>query len=220
MVHTNIFLIYAKTCGRFRKTRGVESACRSIVIDVTDTYSLEDKIKEASTYFDKPMSILVNSAGKITSKGLLDMEEADWNNVFDANAKGTYFMSQKFAKYMIENNIKGHILNVSSSSSLRPGWSPYQISKWTVTGITKGLADTLLPYGIVVNAIAPGPVATPMLGKSDYSNIYNAVTPAGRYAMPQEIAELAAFMVSDKGNLIVGDTFYITGGSGVISLHK
>ena len=83
-----------------------------------------------------------------------------------------------------------------------------------------GLADTLLPHGIIVNAIAPGPTATPMLGKNKDESLYLGQCPAGRYAHPTEIASLAVFMVSDLGNLIVGDTFYITGGSGTISYHR
>ena len=129
-------------------------------------------------------------------------------------------MCQAMGKYMIDHKLKGHILNVSSASALRPAWTPYEISKWGVRGFTKGLADTMLPYGIIVNAIAPGPVATPMLGVQEGDSIYNGVNPSGRYAMPSEIAALAVFMVSDFGNLIVGDTFYMTGGSGTISLHK
>ena len=81
------------------------------------------------------------------------------------------------------------------------------------------MADKLLPYGIIVNAIAPGPVATAMLSKHEGDSIYHENCPAGRYAMPSEIAALATFMVSDMGELIVGDTFYMTGGSGTITLH-
>ena len=83
-----------------------------------------------------------------------------------------------------------------------------------------GLADILLPYGIVVNAIAPGPVATPMLGRNEGDPIDNLSMVSGRYSMPCEIANLAVFMVSDMGDMIVGDTYYITGGSGIISLHR
>jgi len=82
-----------------------------------------------------------------------------------------------------------------------------------------GLADILLPHGIIVNAIAPGPVATPILGKKEGDSINNVNSVSGRYSTPQEIANLAIFMVSDMGNMIVGDTYYITGGSGIISLH-
>ncbi|HCX93562.1 MAG TPA: oxidoreductase, partial [Lachnospiraceae bacterium] len=77
----------------------------------------------------------------------------------------------------------------------------------------------LLPYGIVVNAIAPGPTATPMLGKTAGSSISEPNNPSKRYAMPEEIASMAVYMVSDAGRMIVGDTVYMTGGSGTITLH-
>lgn len=147
------------------------------------------------------------------------MDEEEYDAIMDTNAKGTFFMSQAVGKWMIEKSIKGHILNVTSSSALRPAWTPYQMSKWAVTGLTKGLADLMIPHGIVVNAIAPGPTATPMLGKNEDDSIYEPYTPAGRYAMPEEIASLALFMVSGAGNMIVGDTVYMTGGSGTITLH-
>ena len=121
---------------------------------------------------------------------------------------------------MIDNKIQGHILNISSSSALRPAWTPYQMSKWSIRGFTQGLADTLLPYGIVVNAIGPGQTATKMLGMEENDSIYNATNPVGRYAMPEEIANLALLMVGKTGDLIIGETFYITGGSGSISMHR
>lgn len=191
-----------------------------IVINVTDVDSMPEKVRLAA---DKSsagkIDILVNSAGVVSHSDFLHMTEKEYNSIMDINAKGTYFMSQAVGKFMIEKKIKGHILNVTSSSALRPAWTPYQMSKWAVRGFTLGAADVLLPYGIVVNALAPGPVATPMLGKFGGDSIYNETSPSGRYAMPEEIAQLAVFMVSDMGNLIVGDTFYITGGSGTITLH-
>ena len=191
-----------------------------IVIDVKDVESMPGKVKTAAAMSpENRIDILVNSAGVVSHSDFLDMSEQEYDNIMDINAKGTFFMSQATAKYMIENRIKGHILNVTSSSALRPAWTPYQMSKWAVRGLTLGTADKLLPYGIVVNAIAPGPTATPMLGKNEGDNIYHPTTPAKRYAMPSEIAALATFMVSDMGDMIVGDTFYMTGGSGTITLH-
>lgn len=78
----------------------------------------------------------------------------------------------------------------------------------------------MLSNDIVVNALAPGPTATPMLQKKDGEDIYNGSNPSGRFATPEEIANLAVFMVSGAGDYVVGDTFYITGGGGTISLHK
>lgn len=166
------------------------------------------------------IDILVNSAGVVSKHSFLDVDEEEYEKIMDINAKGTFFMCQAMAKYMIENKVKGHILNVTSSSALRPAWTPYQMSKWAIRGFTMGLADVLLPYGITVNAIAPGPTATEMLNIKAGDSIYNPNAVSGRYQMPEEIAQLATFMVSSAADMVVGDTFYITGGSGVISYHK
>ncbi len=198
------------------------SSAKYMVLNVLDVTSIPMKIEEASLLFsDTPrIDILVNSAGVGVHSSFSDMKEDEYDAIMDVNAKGTFFMCQCVSRHMIDNKIKGHILNISSSSSLRPAWTAYEMSKWAIKGFTLGLADTLLPYGIIVNAIAPGPVATAMLGKHDGDDISRPKHPSGRYAVPSEIAALATFMVSDMGNLIVGDTFYITGGSGTISLHR
>lgn len=70
-----------------------------------------------------------------------------------------------------------------------------------------------------MNAIAPDPTVTPMLGKSEGDNIWEPYSPSSRYALPEEIASLAVYLVSGPGDMIVGDTVYMTGGSGVVTLH-
>lgn len=194
-------------------------SCKYLVLDVTDIDSIPGKVRDATALYEGKLDILVNSAGLVAKSKFIDMFEAEYDAIMDTNVKGTFFMSQAVGKYMIENNIKGHILNISSSSALRPAWTAYEMSKWAVRGFTEGLADTLLPYGIIVNAIGPGPTATPMLGKKTEENLYNEKSIAKRFILPSEIANLAVFMVSDMANMVVGDTFYITGGSGIISMH-
>jgi len=127
---------------------------KSIVINVMEVNNLPQKVIEAKNIFGK-IDILVNSAGLVAKHSFLDMTEEEYDSIMDVNTKGAYFMTQAIAKYMIENKIKGHILNISSSSALRPAWTPYQMSKWAIRGFTLGAADALLPYGIIVNAIAP-----------------------------------------------------------------
>ncbi|CUN51829.1 SDR family NAD(P)-dependent oxidoreductase [Mitsuokella jalaludinii] len=207
------------TC-KLRELDDFSGSIRSCKIDVIRTEELYDKVLTAADLFpEKRIDILVNSAGVVNTTPFLEMKPEEFDRVMEINARGTYFMSQAVARFMIEHKIKGHILNIASSSALRPAWTPYQLSKWAVRGMTLGLADVLLPYGITVNCLAPGPVATPMLGKKEGDSIYEESYPAKRYAMPAEIAQLAVFMVSDQGNLIVGDTFFMTGGSGLITLH-
>lgn len=121
-----------------------------------------------------------------------------------------------FSKYMIANNIKGNILNIASSSSLRPAVSAYTISKWGIRALTMGLARSLAPHGITVNGIAPGQTATPMLHK-DSENLINNTCPFGRWILPEEIANGAVFLVSNMGRAVVGDILYMTGGSALLS---
>ena len=187
-----------------------------VILDIRSINSITNVINSINGQID----ILINCAGINNGDSFFDVKEETFDNIYNINVKGTYFLSQIIAKRMIENNIKGHILNVSSASALRPASTPYAISKWAIDGMTKGLADILIPYGITVNAIGPGPTATEMLNMSQNDEISHEKSPIGRYATPEEIANLAVFMVSNMGDLIVGDTFYISGGSGVISLHR
>ena len=137
--------------------------------------------------------------------------------VMDTNLRGTIFISRIISENMIRKNIKGNILNICSSSSLRPANTPYVLSKWGLRGYTLGLAKTLIKHGIVVNGLAPGPTATPMLLKENVKNIALPQNPTGRYALPEEIANMAVVLTSDMGRMVVGEIVYMTGGSGVIT---
>lgn len=192
-----------------------------MVFDLNNTKAIQSKINEAVNLFEeKRIDILVNSAGIMNHSGFFEIYEKEYDSIMNTNVKSTFFVCQAMANYMIKNGVKGHILIVSSSSAVRPAWTPYQMSKWAINGFTKGLADMLIKNDIVVNAIGPGPTATTMLGKSSESNIYHSSCPAGRYVLPDEIANLATFMVSDMGNMIIGETYYMTGGSGTLNSHK
>lgn len=126
-------------------------------------------------------------------------------------------MSKYFGEYMRDRGIKGNILNIASSSSLRPATSAYNISKWGIRGFTIGLARLLAPHGITVNGIAPGPTATPMMMKNNEKNMAKPNSLIKRWILPEEIANMAVFLVSDMGKSIVGDIVYMTGGAGNVS---
>lgn len=192
-----------------------------VLLNLQDIDSIKPCVEKAVGFYGK-IDILVNSAGIHLTRTFADfsnMTEKEYDSIMGINLKGTYFVCQAVSNYMIENEVKGHILNISSSSALEPAWSPYRISKWGIRGITLGLAEVLLPYGITVNAIAPGPTATDMLGVKEGDRIYTDLNPVGRYVMPEEIANCAKLMVSDTGKMIVGDTLYITGGRGTIDMR-
>ena len=189
-------------------------------MDNTKISNLEDnfiEILNKVSPYSKSIDILVNNAGVGVGRSYPNTEEDDYDLVMSTNLKGAYFLSQLFGKYLVKNNIKGNILNIESSSSLRFGNSPYVISKWGMKSLTLGLAKTLAPYGIIVNAIAPGPTATPMLQKESTDNITKVNSLLGRWILPEEIANGAVFLVSDMGRSVIGDTIYMTGGAGLLT---
>lgn len=195
-----------------------ELNCNFLTADLNDISNLKEKIFKKLGVVD----ILVNSAGYHGADQFGEVTSEEWDKVMNINLKGMYFACQFVSEMMINHKIKGHILNVSSASSLKPGWTPYEISKRAVNGLTLGFADKLIQYGIVVNGIAPGPTATPMLGKSldGDLNLAWSANPSGRMSTVEEVANLALFMVSDLGNGIIGDTFFLTGGSGTVCIDK
>ena len=200
------------------KLKDVSSKLGSLylTLDINDVHATELAISDFSK--KEKIDILVNSAGTHGYDRFGAVTEKTYDEVMSANVKALYFMSQAVANHMIAKGIHGHILNVSSASSIKPSWTPYEISKRAVNGITEGMAHKLIRYGIVVNGIAPGPTATPMMKRSD--DISWSGSPSGRMSITEEIAALALFMVSGRGDGIVGDTFFITGGSGTIDKEK
>ena len=122
---------------------------------------------------------MVNNAGLVGGE-IATVSEELYDTILDTNLKGMFFLSKLVGTYMKENGIEGNILNVGSSSCLRPAASAYTLSKWGTRGFTMGLAKSLAPYGITVNGIAPGPTATPMLGKDPHSDLVFS-NPLGRW---------------------------------------
>ena len=188
------------------------------VLDNTMTTQIEERWKQILSHIEnKHIDILVNNAGIISKTHFGKTDEKDYNLVMETNLKGTYFLSEIVSNYMIENGIKGNILNISSSSALRPAVSAYSMAKWAIHGLTLGMAKKLSPYGIVVNSIAQGPTATRMLQSDNIININRMSSPSERYATASEIANLAVIMVSDMSKMVNGDTMYATGGCGLLT---
>lgn len=195
-----------------------KNAIYGIEMDNTDVSCFSSKIQEAISIIpSKKIDVLVNNAG-VLGADISNATESAYDSVLDTNLKGPFFLSQQIGHYFKENSIQGNILNIASSSSLRPAASAYTLSKWGIRGLTIGLAKVLAPYGIVVNGLAPGQTATPMLcsNKSD-ENFVSHNVPIGRFILPEEIANMAVILVSNMGRSIMGDIVYMTGGAGVFS---
>lgn len=183
-------------------------------LDISEICGLADIPQKIRQLTGTPINVLVNNAG-IAKGNFENLKEDEFSAVVDTNLKGTVFLTKSIAEDMILNEIQGNILNIISSSGNRPALSAYELSKWSLRGFTLGLAKKLIKKGIVVNGIAPGPTATPMLKADDDKNLYHPTNPSGRFTTPDEIANLAVFLISDMGRQIVGDIVYMTGGAAV-----
>lgn len=189
----------------------------SQVMDIRDVSSFESCLAEIQKKIgNRKISILCNNAG-VQGARFGAAQECDFDNVMSTNYKGVFFLSQLFARYMIDNKISGNILNIASSSSIRPSGSGYALSKACIKELTEGMAKCLIPHGIVVNGIAPGPTATPLMNKDFTSTIEHPTNPSGRFALPEEIAQMAVILTSGMGRMIVGSLVYMTGGAGNIT---
>ena len=195
-----------------------ENIIKSLVWNHSDVGIIDERFIEVRKLVGgNSIDILVNNAGLVGGE-IRNCDITTYDRIFSTNIRGVFFLTKRFSEYLKENGIRGNILNIGSSSSLRPATSAYALTKWSVLGLTKGMAKILSPYGITVNGIAPGPTATPMLMKDGVKeDICLEKSPIGRYVLPEEIANMALFLVSDMGRSIVGDMIYMTGGAGVIT---
>ena len=163
-----------------------------------------------------PIDILVNNAGYVGGGSFGSTEISEYEKVLDTNLKGAYFLSQVVSKRWIAAGVKGNILNICSASSLRPGNSPYILSKWGVRSLTVGMAKDLVKHGIVVNGLAPGCTNTEKF--SSDGHLENPKNPSGRMVTVEEIANLAVVMVSPLARMVVGDVLYVTGGGAITTI--
>ncbi|MDY6952621.1 MAG: 3-oxoacyl-[acyl-carrier-protein] reductase [Thermodesulfobacteriota bacterium] len=161
------------------------------------------------------VDVLVNNAG-ITADGLLvRMKEADWDRVLAVNLKGAFNCMQAVAKIMMKQR-SGHIVNIASVVGImgNAGQANYTASKGGLIALTKTAARELAPRGITVNAVAPGFIDTAMtVGLPEKAKeAMLAQVPLGRMGQPDEIAEVVAFLASDRAAYITGQVVHVNGG--------
>ena len=182
--------------------------------DVADFDNTADVFKQIVADFGT-IDILVNNAG-ITKDGLLmAMSEADFDDVIDTNLKGCFQMIRFASRRMMKQRY-GRIINVSSVSGVagNAGQANYCASKAGMIGLTKSAAKELASRGITCNAIAPGFVKTEMtdvLSDEVKENAKKQI-PLGRFAEPEDIANAAVFLASDKAAYITGQVLLVDGG--------
>jgi NAD(P)-dependent dehydrogenase (short-subunit alcohol dehydrogenase family) len=199
---------------------------RGVGIDLSKTAELPQAVS-ALVEEGGPIDILVNNAGTISWNPALELTEAEWDLVFDVNAKGLFFLTQAVARTMVESRRGGRIINIASIGAKIPFENQvhYCSSKSAVLGMTRVMAVEWASHGITVNAICPGAINGDVLKNSykwvaeridrdpeDVLAEWLAPVPLGRLIEPEEIGDVAVFLASEAGRTITGQSINVDGG--------
>jgi len=182
--------------------------------DVSSADEVESMAREVITKFGR-VDILVNCAGIFTERRVEDMSVDDWDQVLNVNLRGTFLCTRVFINQMLDRGW-GRVINIASQLGQIGGIDAahYSASKAGVIGFTKSLAREVGARGVLVNAIAPGPIETPMLaGETEvWRSRKLQELPIGRFGTVHEVTPTAVLLASDEGSYYLGQTLGPNGG--------
>ncbi len=207
--------------------QSIGNAAIAVEMDVSDQASIDAAVAKTTEAFGK-IDILINNAAIFSAAPVCDITRADYSRVFDVNVAGTLFTLQAVARHMIENGVKGRIINMASQAGRR-GESlvgVYCASKAAVISLTQSAGLNLIEHGINVNAIAPGVVdgehwvgVDALFAKYEGKPLgqkkkeVGAAVPFGRMGTAEDLCGMAIFLASEEANYVVAQTYNVDGGN-------
>jgi glucose 1-dehydrogenase len=204
----------AKTLARDLNAAGAEAA--AFEADVTDAAAVDALVAQVVERFGR-LDVLVNNAGIEKTQPLLEIDEASWDRTLAVDLKAPFLCLQASARRMKESG-GGSIVNISSihEDFPFPSYTPYVAAKGGLRMLMRNAALELAPMGIRVNNIAPGAIATPInaatLADPAKMRRLQEIVPLQRMGSPEEVAEAALFLASDRSSYVTGSTYFVDGG--------
>lgn len=193
-----------------------EVKTKAFYCDVTKRLSVESAFAAIECHFG-PAHILINSHQYWPHDWFVDITDDQWHKTLDVNLTSYYLTCQAMVKQMLRHKMGGSILNISSQAAFRgatTGHAHYAAAKAGILGLTKSIAREVATQGITCNALAPGMALTPATEKALEENMekYLDRIPLRRIAEPEEVADVAIFLVSPRAKYMTGTTVDISGG--------
>jgi 3-oxoacyl-[acyl-carrier protein] reductase len=189
--------------------------CEAMAGDASDLDTVRALVDAAGERFGK-LTLLAANAGLTLWSPFLETEPADFDRVLALNLRGTYFLAQAAARRIIDQKTGGAIVLISSIAARvgYPGLAAYGMTKSAAESLARTLAVELGPHGIRVNAVAPGHTLVPrnLADDPEYATRWASLTPSGRVASPEDIANAVAFLLSPASGQIRGQTLLVDGG--------
>lgn len=195
--------------------------CKTLEMDVKDVVRIPDFYEKVFAMYENKIDCLVNNAGISFHEGnFRNVTEKGFDEQFQVNFKAPYFMAKYFIEYLerISETNGANILFVSSERGSSCEDIPYGLSKATINSLVGSLAKTLGEKGVRVNAIAPGVTASDMIGHDIEGNYYSETSVNKRIFHPAEMAEVAAFLLSDASSCISGEIIHCDAGKHLTKL--
>ncbi len=183
--------------------------------DVSEKEQVDELVDKTVEKFGS-LDVIVNNAGIGSMSTIEDMSHEEWKNIISVDLDGVMYGCKAAAPHLKKS--EGCILNIASIYGLvgDVGATAYNAAKGGVVNLTRSVADDLAQYNVRVNSICPGFVRTPMteeaLGDDEFKSYVESMTPLGRVAEPEEIAEVAVFISSDKASYVTGVNLPVDGG--------
>ncbi|XP_075410297.1 (3R)-3-hydroxyacyl-CoA dehydrogenase isoform X2 [Tenrec ecaudatus] len=184
--------------------------------DVSETGAAKRLMEQVQASFSRPPSVVVSCAGITRDESLLHMSEDDWDKVIAVNLKGTFVVTQAAAQALVSSGCHGSIINISSIVGKvgNYGQTNYTASKAGVIGLTQTVAQELGRHGIRCNSVLPGFIVTPLTHKvtQKVRDKVIRMIPMGRIGIPEDVADVVAFLASEDSGYITGASIEVTGG--------